>query len=256
MQRRYLAVLIAVVLALLSIALVGRYVLQADARALASVDPVRVLRVSAPIAPGEAAVLGTNVEVVELPGRAVVTDALTDVGPLDGLVAAVALLPGEQVLPSRFIPPDTIPSGESVPIPKGFSQVQMVLTADRGLGTLLKAGDTVGIVVSIDEPQATKTVLNHVLVSRLALSVTPPEGDDGDAAASQWSSMSYLVTFAAPQDTLEEIVWSFEFGRVWLTHQGEGSTPSDDVAVTGRLLMPEVFTEASASPDPRERSDA
>lgn len=120
MQRRYLAVLIAVVLALLSIALVGRYVLQADARALASVDPVRVLRVSAPIAPGEAAVLGTNVEVVELPGRAVVTDALTDVGPLDGLVAAVALLPGEQVLPSRFIPPDTIPSGESVGTAEGL----------------------------------------------------------------------------------------------------------------------------------------
>ena len=72
MNRRVVAVAVAVLLALLGAALLLRYVSAADERAMADLQPVSVLIATAPISEGTpASALGELVETRELPATAV-----------------------------------------------------------------------------------------------------------------------------------------------------------------------------------------
>lgn len=227
MKRRVIAAIVATVLALAGAALVASYVIGADQRAMAQLNPTPVLVVTAEIPVGTAATIGENVAVQELPETAIVPGALTDSTPIDGLVANTALHPGEQVLADRFVAAEDI-TGDAVLVPEESVQVTVVLSPERVLGGRLKAGDTVGVILSLDTPEATsETIMHGVLVSRVQ--ATQPSEDAGDSAPPEGSQ---FVTFAVSAGDADRIVWVAEFGRMWLTLERETSAVGGTTQIT------------------------
>ncbi|MCC2594133.1 hypothetical protein LKO27_12020 [Tessaracoccus sp. OS52] len=241
MGRRVIPAVVAVVLFLVAAALVASYVVNADKRASAELEPTPVLVVTQPIPEGEAAVLGTNVELRELPLTAIPPDAVSDIEDLDDRVASTDLLVGEQVLESRFISPESV-TGDDVEVPEELAQVTIALDAQRTLGSRLKAGDTVGVNISYivrhvgvpgefvreDEDDSTyaitDAILHKVLVTRVQTGVVAEEGQVEAIAEAP------LITLAVSAQDAQRVIWAAEYGTIWLslereTTDVEGTTP-------------------------------
>lgn len=232
MTRRVMAAVAAVVLALVAGLLVAGYVAGADARAAAGYELTNVLLVIAPIAAGEPAVPDVNVELRQLPRTAVAVDAVETIDALGDTVAAVDLVPGEQVLTTRFVDPG-VAAGKVVDVPEDLSEVTMVLTPERVLGGNLKAGDEVGLVATWDNLAAatSSTILHRVLVSRVQ-GVTFSEETEGEPQVSG----GVQVTLALSAQDVQRVVWLAENGTIWLSLEREtavvdGTTPITDAEI-------------------------
>jgi len=236
---RIAAAIVAALLATAGVVMVMMYVQGADERAAAELQPTPVLVVTEEIPEGSAAIIGENVELRDLPGRAVAEGALDNVDPLSGEVATSTLFPGEQVFAERFAPPEVL-TNDAVLIPEEMVQVTVSLTPERVIGGKLKAGDTVGLVMSgeatseEDEGQGvsfTQTILHGVLVARVQ-AVAPPEGEMPD----QPPSDAHFVTFAVTATQAERVVFAAEHARIWLTLEREES----DISGTGLVTLDNV----------------
>ena len=83
-----------------------RFVQSAEDRALEGETLVSVLVVDTPIAAGTRAEdMPTRCGLEEVPAKVVADGAVTDLATLAGKVAAIRLLPGEQIVSSRFVAP-------------------------------------------------------------------------------------------------------------------------------------------------------
>ena len=257
MKSRLIAGAIAVVLAVAGTVVVVSYVRGADARALSGLDTVRVLVAVEPIAEGT---IGTDLTKIvaskELPATAVLPSRVTDLDQLTDQVALVALEPGEQLLSNKFGLPKTSTTAELV-IPPDLQQVTVLLELQRALGGQIKAGDSVGVFLSVDESKQTHMKAHNVLVTLvqqvpLAVPVAGAETDGADAAASTDRAApvaadaadgetsgaedsdaapasgappldslteSLLVTLATTAPIAERIVFAANFGTVWLSNE-------------------------------------
>ncbi|MHA6509614.1 Flp pilus assembly protein CpaB [Tessaracoccus sp. Y1736] len=221
MRRRVIAAIAATLLAVLGAALLGAYIVGADERALARLEPTAVLVVTQDIPAGSPITLGENVETREIPLAAVVPGALTTPEPVTGQVAIAALYPGEQVLSNRFVAPEDL-TGDQVVVPEQLVQVTVSLGPERVIGGRLTAGDTVGVLLSVTDPAAsTQTILHRVLVTRVQDaqqgSGETEEGEDATPPGAQY------ITVAVSAPDAERVVWAAEHGTIWLTLERETS---------------------------------
>lgn len=236
---RIAAAFVAALLAAAGVVMVMMYVQGADQRAAAELQPTDVMVVTKEIPQGGEAIVGTNVEIQQLPDRAVAEKALSRIESLDGKVAAATLYPGEQVIAERFTTPEVL-TNDAVLIPPEMVQVTVSLTPDRVIGGKLKAGDTVGLLMSgeaisenEDPVQFTQTVLHGVLIARVQ-AVAPEE----EAAADQPPSDAHFVTFAVSAIEAERVVFAAEHATIWLTLEREES----DISGTGLVTLDSVVT--------------
>ncbi len=238
MKTRLVAVIVAVLLGVVGTVVLVGYVRGADARALAGTQTVNVLMVAAPIAagtPGEA--LADLIETKAVPAMAAVAGRIIDLDQLAGQLSVVALVAGEQLLPSQFAAPDPGAAAVVVPIPKGFQQVTVVLQSQRALGGDLKAGDHVGVFLSFAPDvmiYSTHLQLSSVLVTAVRLA---HGGDDPTAPAATETGAAttpavpadvdpgpdVYVTFAVNAADAEELVFGAEHGTIWLSNEPLGS---------------------------------
>jgi pilus assembly protein CpaB len=233
-RRRLLAAIAALVLLVVGTAVLVTYVRGADARALAGVQTVEVLVVTERIPEGtSAAELTTLVQTETLPAKAALEGRVRDLAALAGQVATVDLLPGEQLLASRFARPDQLQTPGTVPVPDGSQEVSILLEPQRAVGGRLAAGDTVGVFVSLTFEDGTATsheVLHHVLVTQVqgapAAPATGTPGEPETASATPAPSGSLLVTLAVSAPDAETIVFGAEHGTLWLSLEPEGATTS------------------------------
>lgn len=237
--RRIVAALVATVLAVVGLGLVVLYVQGADERAAAGLEPTEVLVVTQEIPVGSPATLNTNVATQQLPRQAVADGALASLDALEGQVATSAIYPGEQVLAARFAAPETL-TDDSVVVPPEMVQVTVQLSPDRVIGGRLRAGDTVGIVMSGDEPEPhSETILHGVLISRVQAAVVEDQAEDGPPTD------THFITFAVSAPDAERVVWVAEHARMWLTLEREES----DVSGTARVTQDTVGATAFEAPD-------
>ena len=234
MTRRVMAAVAAVVLALVAGVLVAGYVAAADSRASAGYELTEVFVVTEPIPVGERAVTGVNIKMRELPRTAVVDDAVTSVAELGDRVAAVDLVPGEQVLDARFVDAN-LALGKAVDIPEEMAEVTIALSSDRVLGGNITAGATVGVLASYkvpdDAPPETSTLLHRALVSRIQ-GITLPEEPGGEPQATD----GIQVTLAVLPRDVQRVVWTAEFGTLWLSLEQE----TTDIAGTTPITVAEL----------------
>lgn len=248
MTRRLLAIGGALALALIGILLVVNYAADADRRALAELDPVQVLVAAETVPQGTSTdALGALVTVETLPATAVGPGALTSLNAVAGRVTDTVVVPGEQLLETRFVDPDTLIDPAVVPVPEGMHEVSVLLDGPRALGGKIRAGDTVGVAVSSNGDPSTRLSYHKVLITRVqgGLNPAPTPADEaptetGDevpvAAAPSADPLpggSVMVSLALVPEHVEEVVYAAEYERIWLTREGADVPEGTTGRVTG-----------------------
>jgi pilus assembly protein CpaB len=245
-RRRLLAALAALVLALVGTVVLVAYARGADQRAMAGLSTVPVLVVDQPVAAGTPAEdLGDLVRTEQLPAKAAVDGRVTDLGELAGQVATVDLQPGEQLLAARFAGADDLQTPGTVAAPAGAQEVSVLLEPQRAVGGRLAAGDTVGVLVSLDEPAATHVVLHRVLVTQVQGAPLPTEpSDDVDTASagSPAPAASLMVTLAVTAEQAEGVVFGAEHGTLWLSLEPAGADSDGTEVITADNLYGKDFS--------------
>lgn len=217
MQKRAIAALTAVALAVVGIVLLINYANGANDRAYQGAKLEEVLQVSEPIpANTRASAISGMVKTIQLPSTAIAKGAVKDLGDLKGLSTTVDLAPGEQLLLSRFAAGGAQPAGEAKgsSIPKGTQEVTISVTAARSVAGTLRVGDKIGIVASYQTKEGdgvTQLIRNFVPITRIASAVAGTDATpDGG---------SQLITLAVKTRDAGKIINAIEFGKVWLTKQ-------------------------------------
>lgn len=220
MKSRVLAAVAAVVLAAVgSILLIG-YTNGAEQRALAGVQTSEVLILNAAVPAGTPAdAVLRSVTKQEVPAKARPADAVTDPAALNGLVTTVDLVPGEQLLSTRFQNPATSPDPGKVTLPAGMQEVSILLEPQRSVGGRLQAGETVGVFISTKPPaEASHLTLHKVLVTAVQGAIAESK-DPASGASAGSASKSVMVTLALTAADAEKVVYGQEFGTIWLSDE-------------------------------------
>jgi pilus assembly protein CpaB len=240
MSRRKLTVTVAVVLAAVAAATTVSYAAGADRRALAGQEAAEVWVVTATIERGTpAAAITGRVERVLIPALIRPEDAVSDLASLTGLVAAVDLVAGEQLLTSRFTPAAELDPQKVTLVPAGMQELSFLLPMDRVVGGRIRPGDRVGVIVTLDAPLPgaertednvesgdespesvgliTRFLLQEVLVTFVHVSTALADTPPPSSATQQLPAGSMLVTVAVDTNTAERLVLALETGSVRLT---------------------------------------
>lgn len=272
-MRRWAAIGAAVILALVGTLLLISYVQGAEDRAREGQELAEVLLVDDPIERGTLAdEIEDSVRTLEIPVDAVAEDAVSDLDDLSGLVAVVDLVPGEQIIASRFKTPAEVAGEARVEVPPEFVQLSVTLAPQRVVGGRLLPGDRVAVISSFEpfnlatlepgedqplpedddtiiivpeddgsvtavarqSPNATRTIIHKVLVTGVQLEEEPREVTDGAASAIEYAPTGNLViTLAATVEDAEKIVFSTEFGSIWLALE-DPEAPEPETEIRSR----------------------
>lgn len=151
MRRTTLAVAGAVLLAVVGTLLLVSYVKNAEERALEGEELVTVLVVDAPIEEGtDAGSIGSSLREEDVPVKIAAEDSIATVDDLSGRVASVDLVPGEQLIASRFVAEEAYAATTRIEVPYNLLEVTVPLDPARAVGGQLTAGDLVAVIASFD----------------------------------------------------------------------------------------------------------
>jgi pilus assembly protein CpaB len=149
MNKRWIGVIASVALAVAGAFLLVRYVQGADERALEGEETVEVLVVTDPVPRGTAAEdLEAHVELTLVQVKLQTPGSVADLATLEGSYAAVDLVPGEQLLTSRFVSAEDLVALDQYPLPEGLLEITLSLSPERALGGALRPGDEVAVIAS------------------------------------------------------------------------------------------------------------
>jgi pilus assembly protein CpaB len=267
MNKKVLGVIGAFVLALVGTMLLVSYVSRAEDRALAGEELVEVYVVSDSVGAGTpAADLADSITVEKVPDKVRASSAVTDLAELEGLVTSIDLDAGEPLLTTRFVAPQAFevrPKGVSAPA--GTVEVTVSLAAERAVGGLVAPGQTVAVLSSFDPfditpglvevdgeaialpveisaqnavetPTSTHIILHKVLITSVQIDSTQgivQDDDDDETGPAKAPGGELLVTLAVSPADAERLVFTAEFGHLWLAAEGS-DVPEDDTTVQTR----------------------
>jgi pilus assembly protein CpaB len=255
MMRRVLGVTAAVVLAGVGTLFLILFVRGAEARALAGQETVEVLVVGEPVSketPAEE--LASLVTTERVPAKVRAEGSVTDLSDLEGQVAAVDLMPGEQLVHTRFATPAQLVEQSQVEVPEGLQEVTISIEPQRAVGGQLRPGDQVGFFSSFDLDderedeeiaqedsedyrqrlsETTKVILHKLLVTNVQVEQLPQTTGGAEEGEQQGPDLAptgnLLVTLAVDTAQAERIVFTAEHGTVWLTAQGDDTSEEGSV---------------------------
>ena len=246
MKTRLLGGVVALVLAIVGAILLSSYVQAADNRAQAGMEPVEVLVVQQPIPAGSTIdEVKSMVKMQSFPKTAVTEGAVTQLDEFKGSVAAVDLVPGEQLLATRLVDPKSLSAPNSVDVPKGLAEISLVLPLDRILGGELQAGDTVGVFISYNtgvapgtgDVPATKLQFQKVLVTKIRTGDGSVESTDSADNKTAKASSTVLVTLAQSGADATKTVHGIEFGHIYLSKENaDTNTAPVDTLLKDQVL--------------------
>lgn len=253
MKRRMFGIIGALVLALVGTVVLVAYVNGAEDRALAGEKTVKVLVAAEPIPAGSpAAALEGKVTFERVPQKVKAEGAVNSINQLGKRVSETELMPGEQILEGRFVAPS---EAETAASQGDASLLETTIAVDpaRAVGGRINAGDTVAVVSSFDPfdvpgggqtPNQTHILVHKVRVTRVqidagASSETETESeDDEDADGAQPApSGQLLVSLELNAADVERVVFTAEFGHVWLAAEPENA----DESGTKIVVLDNVF---------------
>ena len=236
MKSRLLGGLAALLLAVIGAILLFVYVQGASARAQAGLEPVNVLVVTESIPAGtKAAELAGKTRVASIPKSAVPDGALANLDQQDGKVTAVALEPGEQLLAGRLVDPKELVPG-TVPVPAGLEEITLLMSPERIVGGRLEAGDKVTIYSSFDKPDGQTGLLFHdVLVTAVQKAPSTAKTNTSSGSSEPAVDMpngSAFITFARSDADAAKLVFTAEYGKLWLAKQNDATVTSTPPVTT------------------------
>ena len=245
------AAFVAAALALGAFVSIFLYVRNADVRALNGVVAKNVYVVVNPITKGTLAEnLGTNIQLTKVPAMAVPDQAVYDLAEIQSKAASVDLVAGEVLLTSRFVDP-AVAAEDAVAVPKGMEQMSLLVKPEQVRGGLLKAGETIGVVVSVKlkdpttvtlpgtgtiafDDNVTKQILNKVLVTRVQGGTVPVTDASG---SSPLPADSVMVTVALSTSDIEKLTWAQADGTLVLTVENKDTDDSSSQHTDGKVVL-------------------
>ena len=272
MDRKWIGVLISLVLAAVGTWVLVQYVNGADDRALEGTETVDVLVVSESIPEGSSIQdVSARVERQQVPVTAQAIGSVDSLTGLQGQVTAVALVPGEQVIASRFISPQQFVEAQQFELPDELLAVTLSLSPERALGGELAPGDLVALVASfapfeltgvvpsddltdeeiallelLDDPMTPNTsgiivhkaIVTNIQVEELPVDTTLESAEEQGVEVAPTGNL--LVTIATEAAYIEKIVFTAEWGKVWLVIEGELAAEEFDQVQTRNLVYREI----------------
>lgn len=234
MPRRSIAAIAAVLLAVFGAVVIISYVRGADDRAQAGEKLVDVLVVDSDVAAGtRVGDLGGRVSVDRVPERLLAPGAVADLSELADQVSTAALVPGDQVVATRFAAPEALAPEGTVLAPEGMVEVSVSLEAQRAMGAQLRAGDKVGVQITERPSGPGDNVVNYrvwrVLHDVLVTRVSGADAEDGTAPVT-------LTLALSPADA-EDVVLGLEAQALWfsLEQSAPRASSNPDRSITATL---------------------
>jgi len=235
-KSRLMAGVVAVLLALVGAVLIVTYAQGADQRAVKSLDPADVLIVKTAVPAGTPVeAMKASVAVEQLPGTAVGKTALKTLDDSAGKVAAVDLIPGEQLVAERLVAPEDLKTSGSVKVPAGLQEVSFQLEPQRVVGGRLEPGDHVGVFISFSSGgveskpgETTQLSIHKVLVTAVqrapegAAAKPAPSasaGAEADPRDVNLPTGSLMITVAVNDVNADKVVFASEFASIWLSKE-------------------------------------
>lgn len=242
-------------LAIIGAVLMFTYAQGADQRAVQKMEPVSVLVVKQAIPAGTPVeAFMASVATEQLPGASVAKTSLTTLDGEAGKVAAVDLVPGEQLVAERLVAPEDLQTSGSVRVPAGLQEVSFQLEPQRVVGGRLTPGDHVGVFISMDkggleakaDKETTQLSVHKALVTAVqrapeAAAANPAPTASAEPATDPRDSTlptgSLMLTVAVNDVDAAKIIFAAEFATIWLTREPL------DAQNNGPLVMqkPEVY---------------
>ncbi|MGI9609727.1 MAG: Flp pilus assembly protein CpaB [Acidimicrobiia bacterium] len=273
MDRKWIGVLISLVLAAVGTWVLVQYVNGADERALEGTETVDVLVVSETIPEGATIQeVSSRVERQQVPAATQAAGSLDSLSSLQGTVTAVALVPGEQVISSRFVTPQQFSEASEYVIPDDLLAVTLSLSPDRALGGELTPGDLVAVIASFEPfdingviplegeeeveptilegedlktPNSSGIIVHKAIVTNVQVEELPAETTT-ESAELQGVELAptgnLLITIATEAPYVEKIVFTAEWGSVWLAIEGELAAEEFDQVQTRNLVYRDILT--------------
>jgi pilus assembly protein CpaB len=238
MKTRLLGGIAALVLAIVGTLMLVNYVSNADRRAQEALQPADVVVIKQPVPAGTTSEnLSTYAEIKSVPGGSLAPNAISSLSDVAGLVTAVDLQPGEQLLSTRLVSPSALITAGAVPVPEGLQEVTVLLPPETAVGGSLRAGDLVGVYVTMpggnpEKPDevSTQLIFDQVLVT--SIQQAPPAETATSEGTSAVPGGAAFVTFARNSADATKIIHSAANGSIWLTKQS-ATTPASDRTVVG-----------------------
>ena len=294
MSRRVIGLGAAVLLALIGTVALVAFVAGAEERALEGEELVEVYVVTEPILGGTAGEeIEEQVVVEEVPAKVRPADAVDNLAALRGRVASVDLQPGEQLIESRFVEVSEFTDREvGVQVPEDMIEVTVSLEPERAIGGLLEPGQTVAVFASFEPfdltatvveingqevalpqaaadeldgatPNTTDLLLRKVLVTAVQ-EVRGGAGlgsgdDEENSRLNTAPEDAILVTLALPPNDAERVVFTAEFGLLWMAVERDEVPEIDDpIKTRGNIydendvsdadILDQIIEDAEAEP--------
>ena len=232
MKSRMLAGVSAIVLAIIGAVLIVTYAQGADQRAMKDMDPTDVLVVTKAVPAGSSLdIVRASVAVQQVPATAISKTALKNLDDSAGKVAAVDLVPGEQLLKERLVDPSDVKASGAVKVPAGLQEVTFELEPKKVVGGRIEAGDHVGIALNFtagaDKTKAgeptTQLTIRKALVTAVQRapqpSATAKPTDGTNPQDTTLPQGSFMVTVAVNDIDAAKIIYSSNNGDLWLTKE-------------------------------------
>ncbi|NNL47748.1 MAG: hypothetical protein HKO76_05235 [Acidimicrobiia bacterium] len=268
-NRKWLGVVLSIVLAILGTFVLIRYVQSAEDRALADQETVEVLVVSDTIPEGATLEeVALNVSTKRIPVSAQALGSVSDLSQIEGEVTSVNLVPGEQIVNSRFTTLAVLESSQEIDVPDDLLEVTLSLSPERAVGGSLEPGDIVAYVASFEPfelsgavaseednetvqvvvdgqrlateekpktPNVSHIILHKLLVTSVQIEELPvPEAETAaeERGVELAPTGNLLITLAADAPAIEKMVFTAEFGNVWLAREGEEASELDTAIIS------------------------
>lgn len=247
MNRKVISGVVAVVLAAVGTLALVTFVRGAEDRALAGERTVNVLVVAEAVNKGARAEdISGAVRTEKIPAKVQAAGSVESLDALAGKVAAVDLVKGEQIVAARFVEPAALQTASEVDVPEGLQEITVALAPERAVGGNVRPGDTVGVFASFnpftlkgasaqgeleekgETPNTTHLVFHKVLVTNVQAGpqevLAPAQDDEDSLAPNPAPAGQILVTLAVDAGQAERIVFTAEYGTLWLSNEDANAT--------------------------------
>lgn len=279
MKRKVIGVVAAIALAALGTIILVRWVEDAEERALAGEEQVQVFVVRDQVEAGTPIEdFLDSIDVDEVPVKVRAASAVTNLESMAGRVAAVDLLPGEQLVATRLVVPQAFDNRDlRVEKPEGYVELTLSVLPERFVSGIPNAGDLVAAIASfgpatlidggiiLDEggtiplpdelaadqqqeiPEVTHILLDKVLITEIQVEEVVTQVDTNDPTAPIIAPTGgFLVTFAVTPPDAERLVFTAVNGDLWFALTAESISGDGTKEVQRGNVFEETEPEAAA----------
>jgi pilus assembly protein CpaB len=225
MQNRLLAIMVAIVLAVVSAMALVVYANSADRRAISDQSPVPVYVASSKIEQGETfAEASGKIRVASIPRKALVQNAVRALSQISDRVAAVDILPGEQLIEGRWVSREQVEGENLLNVQASYQAVSIQVDATRQVSGFITPGNRINLFVTIAAAGGRK-FSRLLLANTKVLAVgTSAVGASKRPGSNQSGSLS-TITLEVRDGQVEKVVFAAESGSLYLSLVAPGAKP-------------------------------